>query len=249
MAQVTKDITLLNQIDAGILGRKRGHSYESIIALKLNSLVMPFNKTHMTTKYIEKGKAECILLNKILHYIKWDSCSSVVAYATGQLATAEDGKKEVYVDNVSIKESKSDIIIKLVNEEGCTRIVGVSVKQCNNSTPTNAQVYFSTATAFYNTVVANGFQLSSNALIAMKQFCGDPGYRPLDKGDCSDRIYTPERYFWEEINAEGRAEWEELFANYQDDITRLLLQKGYKDDPFPPEVILHKTKNIEYLFV
>lgn len=242
MAQVTQDPTLLNQIDAGASGRKRGHSYESIIALKLNSLSMPFNKTHLTEKYIERGKTECILLNKILNYLKWESCSSIVAYSTGRLATAEDGEKEVRIDNISIKESKSDIIIKLVNEDGITRIVGVSVKQCNNNTPTNAQVYFSTATAFYNTVVASGYPLSNNALIAMKQFCGDSGYRPLDDGDCSNRISTPERYFWEEINVEGRAEWEDLFTNHQDDITRLLLQKGYKDDPFSPEVILHKTK-------
>lgn len=44
MAQITNDTTLLHQIDAGASGRKRGHSYESILALKLNALVMPFKK-------------------------------------------------------------------------------------------------------------------------------------------------------------------------------------------------------------
>ena len=30
----------------------------------------------------------------------------------------------------------------------------------------------------------------------------------------------------------------------QDDVTRLLLQKAYLNDPFPPEIILHKTKKV-----
>lgn len=203
---------------------------------------MPFSKTHKNESYVETGKPEIILLNKILNYLDWDSCSSVDVYFTGRLATAEDGEKEITIGNVSIKESKSDIIIKLSSGNGEERVIGVSVKQCNNKTPTNAQVYFSTATAFYNTVVANGYDLSANALVAMKQFCGDAGYRPCDNGNCKNRIYTPERYFWEEIDPKGRAEWENLFTEHQDDITRLLLQKGYKYDPFPPEIIIHKTK-------
>lgn len=76
----------------------------------------------------------------------------------------------------------------------------------------------------------------------MKQFCGDVGFRPLDDGDSSGRVYTPDRYFWEEINSVGRKEWENLFTEHQDEVTRLLLQKGYSDDPFPPEIIFHKTR-------
>lgn len=242
MAQITNDTTLLHQIDAGASGRKRGHSYESILALKLNALVMPFKKTHSNSVYVERGKPELILLNKILNYLNWESCTSIMAYSTGRLATAEVGEKEVSIDGHSLRGCKSDVIVKLIAEDGTSKIIGVSIKQCNNSTPTNAQVYFSTATAFYNLVVASGFVLSNNALVAMKQFCGDAGYRPCDDGDCSDRTYSNERYFWEEINSEGRKEWEDLFTNHQDEITRLLLQKGYRDDPFPPEIILHKTK-------
>lgn len=79
----------------------------------------------------------------------------------------------------------------------------------------------------------------------MCQFCGDPGFRPLDDYDCSQRVSTPERYFWEEIDSLGRTEWENIFTNYQDEVTKLLLQKGYLNDPFPPEIILHKTRKAE----
>lgn len=242
MAQKTIDPTLNHQIDAGASGRKKGHSYESVLASKLNVLKMPFKKIHTNIGYVEKGKPEIILLNKILNYLKWESCSCIKAYSTGRLATAEDGEKEVSIDGVAIKECKSDVIIKLVAEDGSSSIIGVSVKQCDNKTPTNAQVYISTATAFYNMVTSSGFALSNNALMAMRQFCGDDGFRPCDDGGYSDRISNPERFFWEEINAVGKSEWEELFKKHQDEITRLLLQKGYKDDPFPPEIILHKTR-------
>lgn len=242
MSQITNDPRLLHQIDAGAIGRKRGHSYESILAAKLNSLEMPFFKTHPNSRYVEIGKPELILLNKILNYLGWEYCSSIRAYCTGRLATAEDGEKVVSIDGVPIKKSKSDIVIKLTSPDKNVRIIGISVKQCNHKTPTNAQVFFTTATAFYELAVNNGFALSENALIAMKQFCGDPEYRPLDREDCTMRTSNPDRYFWEEINAEGKSEWEGLFSNHQKDITKLLLQKGYPEDPFPPEIILHKTK-------
>lgn len=242
MAQITNDPTLLHQIDAGASGRKRGHSYESILSAKINSLGMPYKKEKASLDFLQNGKPEIILVNKVLAYLGWESCQSIQAYSTGRLATAEDGEKEVSIDGVSINESKSDVIIKIVGTDNAAKIIGVSVKQCNNATPTNAQVFFSTATAFYRLVVGSGFDLSEKALIAMKQFCGDAGYRPIDNEDCSKRIYTSERYFWEEINPEGRKEWEDLFTNHQDEVTRLLLQKGYGSDPFPPEIILHKTK-------
>lgn len=242
MAQKTSNIKLLYQIGAGTSGRKRGHSYESELASKLNSLPMPFKKTHTISRYVEKGQSELILLNKILNYLNWESCSHISAYSTGSLATAEEGLKRIEIDGLSIKGCKSDIIIKLSTVDGNSKIIGISIKQCNNKIPTNAQVYFSTASAFYNSIINCGYALSDKALIAMKQFCGDVGYRPCDNEDITHRTYTPERYFWEEVNAVGRAEWENLFTQHQDDITRLLLQKGYKDDPFPLEIILHKTK-------
>lgn len=241
MAQITNDSTLLHQIDAGAKGRKRGHSYENELASKINAMSMPYLKSTDMDKVIYVGSPVVILIDKILDYLEWNSCDKIEAYATGKLATSENGDKEVLIEGQSIKSAKSDVILVLYNATE-KRVIGVSVKQCNNKTPTNAQVFFSTATAFYNLVVNNGMSLSDNALKAMRQFCGDIGFRPLDDFDCSNRISTPERYFWEEIDSKGKGEWEDLFKNHQDDITRLLLQKAYLNDPFPPEIILHKTK-------
>ena len=150
----------------------------------------------------------------------------------------------MHIEGKSIKSAKSDIILVLHNS-GKKRIIGVSVKQCNNKTPTNAQVFFTTATAFCNLLKGNGIPITDNALKAMRQFCGDSGFRPIDDFNCSQRNSTPERYFWEEIDATGKVEWENIFKNHQDEITRLLLQKAYLNDPFPPEIILHKTRKSE----
>lgn len=239
--QITTNSTLMHQIDAGAKGRKKGHSYENELAGHLNGMTMPYFRSHDVSGVIHKGLPTEILLDKILTYIGWEKCDKVEAYATGKLATSESGDKEIQIEGESITSAKSDVILVLYRSRE-KRIIGVSVKQCNNKTPTNAQVFFTTATAFYHLLVTNGFQLTENALKAMRQFCGDVGFRPMDDSDCSDRVSSPERYFWEETDSDGRLEWEDAFREKQDDITRLLLQKGYSDDPFPPEIILHKTK-------
>jgi len=242
--QTTSNKILQSQINAGLSGRKRGHSYESIITHQLNEIKMPYIYEGMvnTNKHIYKGQPATILLEKIMLVEQWNQCVKIEAYSTGALATAEDGLKEIIVEGKAIRSSKSDIIIVMYNEKSEKRIVGVSVKQCNNAAPTNAQVFFTTATAFYNLMIDNKYQLSGSALTAMRQFCGDQEFRPIDNVDCKHRIPSNERYFWEEIESAGRREWETLFKEKQDEITKLLLQKGYMDDPFPPSYIIHKTK-------
>lgn len=241
MAQTTSDITFRHQINAGVKGRRRGHSYENELATKINSIPMPYNRTRCMNKVIYNGSPAGILLDKILDHLGWESCDKIKAYATGKLATSEDKKKEVFIEGQPISSTKSDVILVL-HKSQAKKVVGVSVKQCNNKTPTNAQVFFSTATSFYHLIVGSSMPLSERALTAMHQFCGDVGFRPIDNEDCTDRISSPERYFWEEIDAEGKAEWERLFTDHQDQITRLLLQRAYMNDPFPPEIIFHKTK-------
>ncbi|MDE3042873.1 MAG: hypothetical protein KGJ82_20200, partial [Nitrospirota bacterium] len=67
--------------------------------------------------------------------------------------------------------------------------------------------------------------------------------RPSDSPSVArHRLTDPRRYFWEEINARGRGEWERILSEKQDDISRLLFQKAYMNDPFVPEYVLHKTK-------
>src|SRR5690606_7022252 len=76
-----------------------------------------------------------------------------------------------------------------------------------------------------------------------RQFCGDPGFRPLDEpAKLKNRLFDNRRFFWEEIDKEGREEWEVIFSQCQDDVSRLLFQKAYLDDPLSPEYLLHKTK-------
>lgn len=241
MAQTTDNPILQNQISAGTKGRKLGHSYEDELARRINSISMPFIKSGSIDSVIYTGAPEIILINKILSYIGWDFCEQIKAYPTGKLATSENGDNEIFIEGQPITSSKSDVILVLENSEN-KKVIGISIKQCNNKTPTNAQVFFSTATAFFNLVNNNIRQLSENALIAMKQFCGDEGFRPIDIINCSNRISSPERYFWEEVNSNGKAEWEDLFIHHQDEVTQLILQKAYLNDPFPPEIILHKTK-------
>lgn len=235
---------IAEQRKAGTLGRKRGHSYEAKISEAINAFPTPFSITDETKGYLKHGNPQEILVNKLLQHLGWKKCTFIKAYCTGGLATAESGDKTLIIEGKSINSSKSDIIVVIKNEDS-TRTIGVSIKQCNNIHPTNDQLFFTTATAFHELIVRNGFNLSNNALIAMKQFCGDLGYRPIDSNDCIGRISSPERYFWEEIDKKGQKEWETLFRNHQDEVTRLLLQKGYAQDPFPPEIILHKTKKTD----
>ena len=244
MAQVTSDPILRHQIKKKKKGREKGHSYENELALSVNMIPMPYMRSSKSCKIVYQGSPVTILLDKVLDYLGWTMIDKVEAYATGKLATSEFGHKEVFIEGTSITSAKSDVILILYNSND-KKVLGVSVKQCNNKTPTNAQIFFTTATAFYNLIKDAGIPLTEKALKAMRQFCGDIGFRPLDDFDCSNRVSTPERYFWEEIDAEGKAEWENIFTCYQDDVTRLLLQKAYLNDPFPPEIILHKTRRIE----
>lgn len=239
--QKATDKILLNQINAGINGRRKGHFYEEELSRRVNEMQMPYLRSEARGGVVHKGKPEIILIDKILDYLCWDKCDNVSAYATGKLATSEYGEKQIDIEGVSITSTKSDIILVMTNSND-KRIVGISVKQCNNKVSTNPQIFFTTATAFYNLLRDNGMALTDRALLAMRQFCGDLGFRPMDNYDCSDRESTPERYFWEEIDGPGRMEWEQVFKDRQDDVTRLLLCKGYNDDPCPPEIILHKTR-------
>lgn len=89
----------------------------------------------------------------------------------------------------------------------------------------------------------NGISVSETAITALRQFCGDAGFRPLDHAqDLTNRVVDPRHYFWEEIDSKGRTEWETIFRIKQDEISQLLFQKAYLNDPFIPEYLLHKTK-------
>ena len=236
------------QIQAGTLGRKAGHEFEDNLTAKLNSLSMPHQITvvYNPAEHLFIEEPEQSVLNYICSRKNITNLEKIIALSTGALATSEAGKKWLDINGVKVSKCKSDVIITLkpVGKKEIT--VGISTKQCNNKNPTNAQLYFTTARGFCNLLRKNGIAVSENAENALRQFCGDEGFRPLDFSPMiKNRQSDPRRFFWEEINEKGRIELEKILLEKQDEITRLLLQKAYLDDPFAPDFILHKTKKAE----
>ncbi|PCJ59538.1 MAG: hypothetical protein COA73_09000 [Candidatus Hydrogenedentota bacterium] len=232
------------QILAGKSGRKRGHKFESELTNLINSRTFPAQANKLNSNVI-KGDPAVLLISKALRYLNWEQCDNVTAIALGALATAEEGKKWLKVNGIAVKACKSDILLTL--SKGTTvETVGVSVKQCYTRRPTNAQLYFTTATAFCRLLERNDIQVTENAIIALRQFCGDKGYRPLDEPEIlRGRNTNPRRYFWEETQSRGRKELEKIMSSKQNEITKLLLQKAYPDDPFPPYLLIHKTRKLD----
>lgn len=231
------------QIQAGVIGRKAGHAFEDAIASEINAFSYPaqFSKV---TRHVSTGSPGEALLGYVASVYGSSQILNAVALSTGALATSEDGKKWLEVNGFAVKRCKSDIILTVRFDDYPAEVtLGISIKQCKNNKPLNAQVFLTTATGFANLLKGNDIHVSSTAVAALRQFCGDVGYRPLDDTIVMrKRLTDPRRFYWEEIEPDGRAEWETLFCENQDEITRLLLQKAYLDDPFSPDLVLHKTK-------
>lgn len=230
------------QIQAGIEGRKKGHQFEASLTELINNR-QDFNR-QSTFPNVLLGTPIEALLNKALSLLDWDNCDEISAIELGSLATSENGKNWLEVNGVRVKACKSDILLTLVKND-VSKVIGVSVKQCNTKSPTNAQLYFTTANAFVNLLNRNNIEVSEYGPIALKQFCGEANYRPMDNPNLKNRLVDPRRYFWEEIDSKGKRELEKLFSSKQNEITKLLLQKAYLDDPFIPELLIHKTKKID----
>jgi hypothetical protein len=231
------------QIQAGILGRKEGHGFENQIAIKINGLLYPYQISNLGRKHVFNGDPAMLLVNYIASFFQKKAIKHAVAISTGALATSEEGVNWLKINEVAVKKCKSDLVITFEWLEGDSITVGVSTKQCNNDRPTNAQLYFTTAQGFSNLLIKNEIPVSPVAIEAMKQFCGDVGYRPQDGViTLCERKSDPRRWFWEEINPGGRKEWEHIFSTQQDKVSRLLLQKAYLNDPFAPDFLIHKIK-------
>jgi hypothetical protein len=232
------------QIEAGTIGRHKGHSFESLVAENINLVRMPFVRRATLEGCLFKGDPGIALLEYVLNDLAIGRLSTAKAFSAGALATAEKGIRELSVNSVSVRRCKSDVIL-ILEADGKTITKGVSVKQCSNRHPTNAQLYFSTAVAFCQLLRNNKIQVSDKAVEAMRMFCGDSGFRPLDNPTVlRKRRCDPNRWFWEELPASAKNELEKIFTKQQDAITRLLLQKAYLNDPFPPEYLVHQTRQI-----
>lgn len=231
------------QIQAGILGRKAGHGFEDTLTAKINSAAYPLTALANRLSNVATGDPADLLVRYIAETLGYAEVAGASAISTGALATSEAGVKWLSINGANVSRCKSDLVVTLKARHGLSTTVGVSTKQCNNPSPTNAQLYFTTARGFVNLLRKHGLAVSDLALDALRQFCGDAGCRPADDPAAMvGRAVDPRRYFWEEIQSKGRVELEALLTMHQDTITRLLLQKAYIDDPLVPEYMLHKTK-------
>ena len=227
------------QIEAGIAGRKRGHLFEKLLASKINS-ISSLDWLETTEGHLFKGKPEILLLNYVVTKLSVKDVTRVVAYSTGGHATGEGGDIVLLDSGTPLLRAKSDMIIEVFRGDESQRI-GISIKTCSKKSPTNDQLYCSTADAFCNLLLEHNLPVSAVARKALKMFCGDVGFRPLDNPQVL-RTGNVERWFWEELPAEAREEWAYIFTDKQKEITRLLLSKAYKDDPYPPHFIFHQTR-------
>ncbi|MFC5436082.1 hypothetical protein ACFPME_05895 [Rhodanobacter umsongensis] len=232
------------QIQAGATGRHSGHAFENALVGAINGFRYPIQVVGSAVPHLSTGDPALSLLKYIANRLHLTSIQRASAVSTGSLATSEMGKRWLVVNGVTVSRCKSDLIVTLHPVHGAPITVGVSIKQCNNRAPTNAQLYFTTARGFVNLLRNNQVPISDQALHALRQFCGDDGFRPSNNALLSAvRKVDPRRYFWEETDDVGLKEWSRIFTTHQDKITRLLLQKAYMDDPFVPDFLLHKTKS------
>ena len=198
MALIPIDNVHALQIQAGVLGRRTGHAFEDTITQEINSFAYPFKPHAPAGTHVYTGDPAALLLSYIGHREGIHIIRGATALSTGALATSEDGKKCLSINGLSISRCKSDLVITLEGDNGKILSVGVSTKQCNNKSPTNAQLYFTTARGFANLLQVNGISVSETAIAALRQFCGDAGFRPLDQAEkLRNRVVDPRRYFWE----------------------------------------------------
>lgn len=192
------------------------------------------------SSHVVTGNPAVELMRRIMHDCRITHFAKVKAWWLGGLATAGEGDRIDSKAGLAVTASKSDVLVE-IHYRGSTRRTGVSVKTCGNQKPTNDQLYFTTATAFCALLRRNGIEVSAHAEKGLRMFCGDNGFRPIDMGCRDDRKSDPDRWFWEELPASSRAELEKLFTKKQRDISTVLFQKAYANDPFPPEFLLHQT--------
>ncbi|TVQ91547.1 MAG: hypothetical protein EA397_09400 [Deltaproteobacteria bacterium] len=228
------------QIAAGISGRNRGHKFEKALTSEINEMVLdhvappPIDHPHLMT-----GDPAALLVGFVKREEGFADGTTVEAYWLGGLATSGEGDELRDSSGNLVTGSKSDVLLRFTLPDGSEEWRGVSVKTCFNATPTNAQLYCSTAVAFCGLLRSRGLTVTADQEVALRRFCGDPGYRPQDTGDDVGRSSTPERWFWEELAEEARNDWERLFTEHHRDVLLALLKYAYEGDAFPPDYLLH----------
>ncbi len=126
------------QIQAGTFGRNAGHSFEDRIALEINGFRYPMEAIDFGQGHIFRGDPAALCLGYMAIREGIKNISGASAISTGALATSEEGKRWLSINGVKVSRCKSDIVVTLRGLKGERRTIGVSTKQCNNATPTNA---------------------------------------------------------------------------------------------------------------
>lgn len=226
MAQNPTSKTHGKQIKAGTTGRNKGHKFEFLLASEINKLNgFVFTPVKNSSHLLYGNPAQNLLQyisnheNIVINSVKASWLGGLATSGLGDAITDDNGKP--------VTKSKSDVLVK-IKTPNATKTIGISIKTCNKKTPTNDQMFFTTARAFCQLLRNNGIGVSKTAVIGLSMFCGDVGYRPVDcmsEEERKLRTSDPYRYYWEEIPKKSL----------------LLFQKAYKDDPFPPEYLLHQT--------
>ena len=240
MALKPKDARHKKQIEAGTEWRKHGHTFEQGLAAHINALDLACLDLAGCNSHIVKGAPARELITYICRDRSILKPKSIRAWWLGGLATSGLGDILHTKEGIRIERSKSDVLIE-IEGGGQKAVVGVSTKTCNKDTPTNDQLFFTTASAFCALLRARGVQVSQAAEEGLRMFCGDSGYTPTDLGKSAGRKSDPDRWFFEELPTKSRSELIDLFSKNQDQITRILLQLAYNGDPHPPEYVLHVT--------
>lgn len=249
MAQIPIDQVHKQQIHAGTIGRNKGHKFEELLTNEINTLNIHSLALNTLNEHVYTGNPAILLLD----YIATKEnviIKSVQAWWLGGLATSGNGDQLLDEEGNVITKSKSDIIVEITTTDNKTFRKGISVKTCSKKTPTNDQMFFTTAKAFCRLLQDNGITISPEAVNALCMFCGDIDFRPIDilsPEELSKRISDPSRFFWEELDSTLQTEWENIFTKHQNKITKILFQKAYKDDPYAPDYLLHQTNKYENL--
>lgn len=228
------------QQDAGRSGRNRGHRFEKDLARDIPLvLTEELPNRGPERRHLVTGKPAEELLAYISNAEGLRDIRFVRAWWTGGLATSGLGDRLIGAGKEAVNRTKSDVVVEIGHGEG-ERLVGIGVKTCFNAKPTNAQLYFGTATSFCRLLRENSLAVSDEMETELRKFCGDAGYRPKDStsGDIS-RKSDPSRWYWEELQPKPRRHWEELFTDANAEVARALLQKAYNDDPIEPSYLLH----------
>lgn len=224
---------------AGIDGRVRGHRFEQALAARLPGVDLRALESGVGQRHLLVGDPAAELLGFIVRDLGLSGVRAVRAWWVGGLATAGAGDREIPELGLIVPRSKSDVIVALDHDGGVAR-VGVGVKLCSRPKPTNAQIMFTTATAFCELLVGRGLPVPPGPRAALRAFCGDADFRPGD-AQCPVTGRAPgSRLFFDELPQADRTWWAATLTEQQALITRLLLAHAYPDDPLPPTYVLHQ---------